>query len=130
MMTTVPDKYERAIKALERIVSACRRGRDTGQGRRLVSFLGGLYNGPRFPFDLTDLRALDTDLRQACLIVLDLDSLCIQEIHTWGVVDRDELNTWLQANGDYYRAQQRRIGRELYEAKYGDDGHKDEGLSG
>jgi hypothetical protein len=32
----------------------------TSGARRAALVLLGLYNGPRFPFDLTELRAMDT----------------------------------------------------------------------
>lgn len=121
---------ERAIPALRVIVSAIRRNPGTGQVQRLTAFLGGLYNGPRFPFDMTDLRALDTELADACMDVLNYDRYSQAEIHTWGVIDGDELNDFLVRDGHYYAAQQRRIGRELYESKFGERGHPDEGLSG
>jgi hypothetical protein len=121
---------ERAIPALRVIVSAIRRNPGTGQAQRLTALLGGLYNGPRFPFDMTDLRALDTELADACIDVLNYDRYSQAEIHTWGVIDGDELNGFLEGDGHYYAAQQRRIGRELYEGKFGEHGHPDEGLSG
>lgn len=121
---------ERAIPALRVIVSAIRRNPGTGQVQRLTAFLGGLYNGPRFPFDMTDLRALDTELADACMDVLNYDRYSHAEIHTWGVIDGDELNDFLVRDGHYYAAQRRRIGRELYEGKFGEGGHLDEGLSG
>ncbi len=102
----------------------------TGQVQRLTAFLGELYNGPRFPFDITDLRALDAELADACMDVLNYDRYSQAEIHTWGVIDGDELNDFLVRDGHYYAAQQRRIGRELYQSKFGERGHADEGLSG
>lgn len=116
-----------AIEGLRRIVATIRQHPGTGQVRRLVAFLGGLYNGPRFPFDLTDLRSLDAELASACLDVLRYDHFGQAEIHEWGIIDGDELNALLESYGLYYAAQQRRIGRELYRARYGEDGHPDEG---
>jgi len=121
---------ERAIPALRVIVSAIRCNPGTGQVQRLTAFLGGLYNGPRFPFDMTDLRALDTELADACIAVLDYDRYSQAEIHTWGVIDGDELNDFLARDGHYYAAQRRRISRQLYESRYGERGHPDEGLNG
>lgn len=40
---------------------------DTGQASIVARFLAGLYNGIEFPFDLTELRALDADLFEHCL---------------------------------------------------------------
>ena len=59
------------VSALLRLVAAARQ--PTGQGHRLRRFLLGLYNGPEWPFDLTDLRNLDRDLQQDVLAVLQLD---------------------------------------------------------
>lgn len=39
---------------------------ETGQTGLLVSFLAGLYNGYDYPFDLSDMRPLDTKLANAC----------------------------------------------------------------
>ncbi|WP_420464988.1 DUF7673 family protein [Panacagrimonas sp.] len=119
-----------AIKGLQRIVGAIRGNPGAGQVRRLVAFLGGLYNGPRFPFDLTDLRSLDPDLADACLDVLRFDHFGQAEVHTWGVIDGAQLNGWLESYGLYYAAQRRRIGDELYRDRYGEDGHPDEGCCG
>jgi hypothetical protein len=47
---------------------------DAGQCRMTARFLLALYNGSRFPFDLTYLRGLDTDLVMDCLMVLAADS--------------------------------------------------------
>lgn len=116
-----------AIEGLKLIVGAIRRNPGSGQTHRLVAFLGGLYNGPRFPFDMTDLRSLDCELADACVHVLRYDSFNQAEIHCWGVIDRDELNGWLESYGLYYAAQRRRIGREMYEDRYGEQGHPDEG---
>lgn len=118
-----------AMEGLRTIVAAIRQHPGTGQVRRLVAFLGGLYNGPRFPFDLTELRSLDGELASACLDVLRYDHFSQAEVHTWGVIDGDELNAQLESYGLYYAAQQRRIGRELYRERFGEDGHPDEGCS-
>jgi hypothetical protein len=47
---------------------------DTGQSGVCVRLLLGLYNGPRFPFALTDLRRLDSDLLRAAFDVLGADA--------------------------------------------------------
>lgn len=72
---------ERGRLALERIETAIREHPTTGQAGRLVRFLAGVYNGSEFPFDLTDLRALDTDLANACLDYLNYDRLNKREVH-------------------------------------------------
>lgn len=53
----------------------------TGQCGRVARFLLGLYNGERFPFDLTDFRCLDREIFEDCLTVLDMDSQPIREVH-------------------------------------------------
>lgn len=50
----------------------------TSGGNTLAKVLLGLYNGPRFPFDLTDLRLLDADNFIAAMTVIHMDSR-----HTW-----------------------------------------------
>jgi hypothetical protein len=90
---------ERARPALEILETAIREHPTTGQAGRLVRFLAGLYNGQDYPFDLTDLRALDTRLANACLDYLCYDRLGKREMHhhlTGG--DRD-LNRWITALG-------------------------------
>src|SRR6266404_564336 len=90
---------ERARPALEILETAIREHPTTGQAGRLVRFLAGLYNGQDYPFDLTDLRALDTRLANACLDYLSYDRLGKREVHhhlTGG--DRD-LNRWITALG-------------------------------
>jgi hypothetical protein len=73
---------ERARTALQLITDAIEKNPGTGQSRRLVRFLAGVYNGSDFPFDLTDLRALDTKLANACIDYLNYDRLAKAEVHT------------------------------------------------
>jgi hypothetical protein len=73
---------ERARTGLLRIVKAIEEHPGTGQARRLVRFLAGVYNGSDFPFDLTDLRALDAELANACIDYLNYDRLGHVEVHT------------------------------------------------
>ena len=47
-----------------------------------MRFLAGVYNGREFPFDLTDLRVLDTELASACIDYLNYDRLAKAEVHT------------------------------------------------
>lgn len=54
---------------------------DTGQSKRIARFLLSLYNGRRFPFDLTDLRGIDYELHDDCLAVLRMDHVLAQEVH-------------------------------------------------
>jgi hypothetical protein len=79
---------------------------NTGQCRITSAFLLGLYNGRRFPFDLTKFRALDESLFRDCLDVLEMDSTPMREVHDvlgvpgrqfealaqyWGLVDVERL---------------------------------------
>jgi hypothetical protein len=73
---------DRAMDGLQRIVRAIEENPGTGQVGRLVRFLAGVYNGHEFHFDLTDLRALDTDLANACIDYLNYDRLSKAEVHT------------------------------------------------
>lgn len=57
---------------------------DTGQCRTIVRFLVGLYNGSAYPFDLTDLRAIDDALFEDCMAVLRMDARhCVHEVHNY-----------------------------------------------
>jgi len=73
---------ERARTSLQVIVKAIEEHPGTGQTGRLVRFLAGVYNGNEFPFDSTDLRALDTELANACIDYLNYDRLAKAEVHT------------------------------------------------
>lgn len=70
------------VPALERLAIIAKR--DTGQAATVRLFLLGLYNGYRFPFDLTRLRGLDSDLFTACIDVLTMDARAtVKEIHQY-----------------------------------------------
>jgi hypothetical protein len=86
---------ERAVSALRVIESAIRRNPTTGQARRLVWFLAAVYNGSQFPFDLTELRALDTELANACLDYLNYDRLGHREVHRHLSSGERELHRWI-----------------------------------
>ncbi len=73
---------ERPRIGLQRIVKAIEEHPRTGQTRRLVRFLAGVYNGSDFPFDLTDLRALDAELANACIDYSNYDRLGKAEVRT------------------------------------------------
>ena len=55
----------------------------SGQCRHVAAFLLGLYNGRRFPFDLTDLRCLDRAVFDDCMTVLRMDYAPAREVHTF-----------------------------------------------
>lgn len=94
----------RAMTALQVIETAIRSHPTTGGARRLVRFLAGVYNGQDYPFDLTELRALDTELANACLDYLDYldylnyDRLGAKEVHKHLANGERDLRRWL---GDY-----------------------------
>ena len=90
---------ERGMSALRIIESAIRRNPTTGQARRLVSFLAALYNGSDFPFDLAELRALDTELANACLDYLNYDRLGRREVHRHLSRGERELHRWIDDYG-------------------------------
>lgn len=55
---------------------------DTGGGSTCGKVLLGLYNGTRFPFDLTDLRRLDNARLEAAMVVIRMDaSHTYTEVH-------------------------------------------------
>ena len=90
---------ERGMSALRIIESAIRRNPTTWQARRLVSFLAALYNGSDFPFDLAELRALDTELANACLDYLNYDRLGRREVHRHLSRGERELHRWIDDYG-------------------------------
>lgn len=56
----------------------------TSGARAAAGVLLGLYNGGRFPFDLTDLRVLDSNHLRAALEVIAADAgQCQMEVHDW-----------------------------------------------
>jgi hypothetical protein len=67
------------IPALERLIKVAMH--DTGQSQVCGRFLLGLYNGPKYPFDLTELRRLDNELLEDCLSVLRMDANPVKEVH-------------------------------------------------
>lgn len=56
---------------------------DTGQSGVIARFLLSVYNGDRFPFDLTDFRRLDGELFDDCIAVLKMDSQPLKEVHKY-----------------------------------------------
>lgn len=67
------------VEALNRLVLVAQQ--DTGQSGVVARFLLGLYNGPRFLFNLTELRRLDRSLLDDCLAVLKMDHQPEVEVH-------------------------------------------------
>jgi hypothetical protein len=89
----------RAMQALEAIEAAINTHPTTGQSRRLVRFLAGVYNGQDYPFDLTELRGLDTALANACLDYLNYDRLGKKEVHKHLANGERDLHRWLEEYG-------------------------------
>jgi hypothetical protein len=89
----------RAITALADIEKAINDHPTSGQAKRLVRFLAGMYNGQDYPFDLSELRGLDTKLANACLDYLNYDRLGIKEVHKHLVNGERDLHRWLE---DYH----------------------------
>lgn len=56
---------------------------DTGQSGRVASILLGLYNGHRFPVNLTNLRSLDDAIFEDVIAVLRMDANAYQEVHLY-----------------------------------------------
>ncbi|MHB1826837.1 MAG: DUF7673 family protein [Steroidobacteraceae bacterium] len=86
----------RAMATLQRIEAPIKAHPGTGQARRLVKFLAGVYNGGEYPFDLGELRALDTELANACLDYLNYDRLGKREVHRHLKKGDRDLHRWLE----------------------------------
>lgn len=56
----------------------------TSGARAAAGVLLALYNGERFPMDLTDLRLLDGQHQKNALAVIGCDAArCEREVHSW-----------------------------------------------
>lgn len=74
--------HDEGVAALRRLFLVAQS--DSGQCRFIARFLLGLYNGTRFPFDLTDFRAIDEQLFNDCMLVLRMDARITQkEVHCY-----------------------------------------------
>lgn len=85
---TMSDRHTRVLAAREAGEAALRRllpiaRHFTGQGERVARILLGLYNGRRFPLDLTNLRSLDDAILDDVLAVLRMDANAYQEVHRY-----------------------------------------------
>jgi hypothetical protein len=89
----------RAMQALQAIESTINEHPTTGQARRLVRFLAGVYNGQDYPLDLTELRGMDTRLANACLDHLNYDRLGKTEVHKHLANGDRDLHRWLEQYG-------------------------------
>lgn len=71
------------LAALRRLYELPKRHSGTSGGNAAAKLLLGLYNGGRFPFDLTDLRVFDLANFEAAMTVLRMDApSCKAEVHT------------------------------------------------
>ena len=77
----LPSVREAGVEALHRLLQVAQGV--TGQSGVAARFLLGLYNGPDFKFDLTDLRYMDSKLVEDCLALLRMDSNPEQEVHQY-----------------------------------------------
>lgn len=67
------------LPALRRLVNTAQG--NSSQSAVVGRFLLGLYNGPTFPFTLTELRALDQEPHSDCMAVLMMDWSPEREVH-------------------------------------------------
>jgi len=104
---------ERARVAIGVIERAIREHPTTSQAGRLVRFLAAIYNGYDFSFDLTELRALDTELANACLDYLNYDRLAKREVHHHLAGGDRELQEWIR---DYQVEPRLTLGEQHLEA--------------
>ena len=54
-----------------------------GGARVAARLILGLYNGTRFPFDLTDLRLLDGEMLEDAMALMLFDARIRLEVHEW-----------------------------------------------
>ena len=67
---------------LDALVHLWRMGqRDSSSEKAAAKLVLGLYNGRRFPFDLTDLRLFDNSNLRRALLVLEMDARPRYEVH-------------------------------------------------
>ncbi len=81
LLTKRQHAQQTGLPALVRLTEVAQRS--SGQSAVVGRFLLGLYNGPQYPFELTDLRRLDAELHQDCLAVLELDWQPAREVHEY-----------------------------------------------
>jgi hypothetical protein len=80
MMTTLPSSQllanysDKQIDAITLMYRTAKQHLGTGGGNAAAQLLLGLYNGTRFPYDLTALRSFDSENLDAALTVLEMDA--------------------------------------------------------
>jgi hypothetical protein len=96
------------VQALKRLLPIARS--DTGQSSVVARFLLNLYNGDRFPFDMTDFRRLDFQVFDDCMAVLKMDFQPQKEVHLYfdngGVIWEQMAKDWRMK--DFYGTNWRR----------------------
>jgi hypothetical protein len=71
-----------STEQIEALVHLWRMGqRDSSSEKAAAKLVLGLYNGTRFPFDLTDLRLFDDSNLHRALLVLEMDARPRCEVH-------------------------------------------------
>lgn len=81
-LTTVETAQADALRALSKFFFLAWR-HDHGGARVAARLLLSMYNGTRFPFDLTDLRLLDAGLLEDALTLMRFDARLHREVHDW-----------------------------------------------
>ena len=97
---------EQEFKAIERralaglkVILHTIRSSAGGQSARLVGFLASLYLKYDCPFELTDLRSLDTALANACLDYLNYDRLGVCDLERHLADGGVEVAGWIRDYG-------------------------------
>lgn len=78
-ISSTPTDFPKDVEALHRLVEIAHSHR--GQSCIVARFLMSLYNGSRFPFDLSEFRCLDAPVFEDCLTVLRMDYKPRREVH-------------------------------------------------
>lgn len=81
-MPTLTDVHKDALKALAHFYNIAAHN-DHGGARVAAKLLLGLYNGTRFPFDLTELRCLDQQHLNMAMALIRFDATPAMEVHDW-----------------------------------------------
>lgn len=58
-------------------------GHSHGGARVAAKLILSMYNGSRFPFDVTELRCLDQSMLEEALVLMRFDSRPQMEVHEW-----------------------------------------------
>lgn len=82
MSSATEQQQTAALQALSRFFFLAWQ-HDHGGARVAARLLLGMYNGTRFPFDLTDLRLLDEKHLADALVLLQFDARISREVHDW-----------------------------------------------